>query len=52
MGGFQTAGVESPCKSAGLKTKYKKWGPTFQNTRAKSEGHTKARGGVLGFFEV
>lgn len=27
-------------------------GPTFENTNAKSEGYTKARGGVLGVFEV
>lgn len=47
-----TAGMESPCKCIEVKTKYKKWGPTFQNTRAKLEGHTKGKGGVLGVFEV
>lgn len=45
-----TAEVESPC--SGVKAKYRKWGPTFQNTSAKSEGRTKARGGVLEVFEV
>lgn len=49
-GPVPTAGAE--CKSIGLKTKYKKWGATFQNTSAESEGCTKARGGVLGVFEV
>lgn len=47
-GPLPIAGAESACRSTGLKTKYKKWGPTFQNTSAKSEGHTKERGGVLG----
>lgn len=47
-----TAGVESLCRTSGVKAKYRKWGPTSQNTCPKSEGHTKARGGVLGVFEV
>lgn len=49
-GQLPTAGVESPCKSVWVKTKIykKKLGPAFQNTSTKSEGHTKARGGVLG----
>lgn len=51
-GRLPTAGVECPCKGVGVKTKYKKRGPTFQNTRAKSEGRTKARGGAPGVFEV
>lgn len=49
-GRLRTAGVESPCKCVGVKIK--NGDPAFQNTRAKSEGHTKARGGVLGVFEV
>lgn len=49
---LRTAGVECPCKCVVVLTKYKKKGPTFQNTRAKSEGHTKARGGALWVFEV
>lgn len=51
-GQLPTAVVESPCKTAGVKTKSRKWGPIFQNSSAKSEGHTKPRGGVLGVFEV
>lgn len=47
-----TAGVESPRKTSGVKAKYRKWGPTFQNTSAKSGCRTKARGVVLGVFEV
>jgi len=33
-------------------TNIKNWGPTFENTSAKSEDYTKARGGVLALLEV